>query len=95
MFVNENFNFSVAHSIYSYKTKEQSKIALSLKRVRAYNNTKDNPDEHLSKMAFVRDFISITTFAEMATSGYTFCNLFSYDPNRKYYAMRNKWHSSF
>ena len=94
MFVNENFNFSVAHSIYSYKTKEQSKIALSLKRVRAYNNTKDNPDEHLSKMAFVRDFISITTFAEMATSGYTFCNLFSYDPNRKYYTTRNKWHSS-
>ena len=94
MFVNENFNFSVAHSIYSYKTKEQSKIALSLKRVRAYNKTKDNPDEHLSKMAFVRDFISITTFAEMATSGYTFCNLFSYDPNRKYYTTRNKWHSS-
>ena len=93
MFHNANFNFSIAHSINCYKTKEQSKIALSLKGVRAYNSTKENPDEHLSKMAFVRDFISISTFAEMATSGYTFCNLFSYDPNRKY-RTTGKWRSS-
>lgn len=84
MIIDTNFIFEIGHSLDHYDSKEKAKLALSYKRIKEYNKGIENPDEQLSKMAFARESISVTRFAEMATSGYTFCNLFTYDPYRQY-----------
>jgi hypothetical protein len=94
MTIDTNFIFEIGHSLDHYDSKDKAKIALSYKRIKEYNKGIENPDEQLSKMAFVRESLSVTRFAEMATSGYTFCNLFSYDPNRQYRST-GRWHTKF
>jgi hypothetical protein len=94
MRIDTNFLFEIGHSLDHYDSKDKAKIALSYKRIKEYNKGIENPDEQLSKMAFVRESLSVTRFAEMATSGYTFCNLFSYDPNRQYRST-GRWHTKF
>ena len=94
MRIDTNFIFEIGHSLDHYDSKDKAKIALSYKRIKEYNKGIENPDEQLSKMAFVRESLSVTRFAEMATSGYTFCNLFSYDPNRQYRST-GRWHTKF
>jgi hypothetical protein len=94
MRIDTNFIFEIGHSLDHYDSKDKAKLALSYKRIKEYNKGIENPDEQLSKMAFVRESLSVTRFAEMATSGYTFCNLFSYDPNRQYRST-GRWHTKF
>lgn len=94
MKIDKQFIFQISHSLDHYDSKDKAKLALSYKRIKEYNKGIENPDEQLSKMAFVRESLSITRFAEMATSGYTFCNLFSYDPNRQYRST-SRWHTLF
>ena len=94
MKIDKDFIFQICHSLDCYESKQKTKLALSYKRIKEYNKGIENRDEQLSKMAFVRESLSITRFAEMATSGYTFCNLFSYDPNRQYRST-SRWHTLF
>lgn len=94
MIIDTNFIFEIGHSLDHYDSKDKAKLALSYKRIKEYNKGIENPDEQLSKMAFVRESLSVTRFAEMATSGYTFCNLFSYDPSRQYRST-GRWHTKF
>lgn len=84
MKIDKDFIFQISHSLDHYDSKEKAKLALSYKRIKEYNKGIEKPDEQLSKMAFARESISVTRFAEMATSGYTFCNLFTYDPYWQY-----------
>ena len=94
MKIDKDFIFEIGHSLDHYDSKDIAKITLSSKRIKEYNQGIEDPDEHLYKMAFNRESISVTRFAEMATSGYTFCNLFSYDSNRQYRST-GRWHTKF
>lgn len=38
-----------------------------------------------NKMAFTEMSVTVSEFLELATSGHAFCNLFDYDPNKKYW----------
>ena len=92
MFIDKEFYFSITHSLVGYPTKSLSKIALSYDKIQEYNQGMQNPNEHLSKMAFAREALSLTRFVELVSSGYTFCNLFAYNPNRKY-CTQGRWHN--
>ena len=85
MFINKTFVFEVMHSRFGYETKEQAKIALNQRGVKEYNKTVKDPKEKICKMAFDREKVSLTRFAFFATSGYTFCHLFRYDRESKYW----------
>ena len=89
---NKDFEFDITHSLVGYPTKEISKIALSNNKIQEYNQGIENPNEHLSKMAFIRESLSLTRFVELVSTGYTFCNLFAYDPNKKYYT-HGRWYN--
>ena len=94
MKIDKDFIFQTCHSLDRYESKEKAKLALSYKSIKEYNKGVKNSDEQLSKMSFVRQSISVSGFAEMATSGYTFCNLFLYDPNRQYRST-GRWRTLF
>ena len=79
-----SYLFETSISRVGYSSKEEAKRCLYGKAVQAYNKTVDDPSLKLHKMAFKRTSLTVEEFAEKATSGYTFCNLFSYDPARKY-----------
>ena len=87
MFINNkdyDFRFRINRSLHGYKSKEQTKIALSTSKIREYNKGIENPKEQIMKMSFIEEEISIDEFVQLATSGYSFCHLFKYDPSRKY-----------
>lgn len=94
MKINKHFIFQIGHSLDRYESKEKAKLALSTKSIKEYNKGIEDRDSHLSKMSFVRETVSVSRFAEMAKSGYTFCNLFSYDPNRQYRST-GRWRTLF
>ena len=94
MNIDKDFIFQICHSLDRYESKEKAKLALSTISIKEYNKGIEDPDAHLSKMSFVRKNVSVSRFAEMATSGYTFCNLFSYDPNRQYRST-GRWRTLF
>lgn len=94
MKINKHFIFQIGHSLDRYESKEKAKLALSTKSIKEYNKGIEDRDAHLSKMSFVRETVSVSRFAEMAKSGYTFCNLFSYDPNRQYRST-GRWRTLF
>lgn len=91
MTIQNDFCFSITHSRIGYPNKEEAKMALSGKKIYEHNKKAKDPSEKKCKMAFLRDIITINRFAEMATSGYSFCNLFAYDSNKMYWIKhRNK-----
>lgn len=72
----DNFYFNINVSREFYETKEEARACLSREGAQAVGK---------SKMAFKETFINITEFLRLATSGYSFCNLFTFDPNQLYW----------
>lgn len=71
-----NFKFTTNVSIDYYEKKTDASACLSKEGAKAVNK---------SKMAFKVQDVTVPEFLSLATNGYTFCNLFAYDPNQKYW----------
>lgn len=70
------FVFETNVSIDAYMTKMEATASLSRFGAKSLNR---------QKMAFKRRHVTVDEFLQLATNGYCFCNLFTYDPNRKYW----------
>lgn len=71
----EYFTFQTNVSVDFYQCKEDAKACLTQMGAKSINR---------NKMAFRRSSVTIPEFLSLATSGYAFCNLFKFDPNREY-----------
>ena len=85
MIVFENFTFRVTISKEHYESKQDALACLSEPGAMAINR---------EKMAWMEHVVSIDEFMQLATSGYCFCNLFKFDPTKKYWieSKEGKWH---
>lgn len=72
----ENFRFSVTVSKEGYECKQDAIASLSAPGAKAINR---------AKMAWHECEIDVSEFLKLAMSGYCFCNLFKYDPNKQYW----------
>ena len=72
----KNFSFSINVSAEAYETKEEAWKCLSRDGAKELGR---------EKMAFWGRHITVDDFLGYATSGHTFCALFDYDPNQKYW----------
>lgn len=72
----ENFRFSVTISKEGYECKQDAIASLSAPGAKAINR---------AKMAWHECEIDVSEFLKLAMSGYCFCNLFKYDPNKQYW----------
>lgn len=75
MFKLENFKFQTNVSCEGYQCKSDASACLSTPGAKAIGK---------ETMAFVRMRVNISEFLGYATSGHAFCNLFNYDPMKKY-----------
>jgi hypothetical protein len=81
---NKNFRFRISISNESYENKEVALACVSsLKQAKEYGRK--------GKMAFMEREVTIDEFLNYATNGYSFCNLFDFDENRKYWVKSSKW----
>ena len=71
-----NFSFETNVSLEGYTTKKEASLCLSKKGATLIGR---------NKMAFTQVSLTVDDFLLYATSGHAFCNLFDYDPNRKYW----------
>lgn len=76
MIVDNNFKFRVNISNDYYEKKTDASACLSRVGAKAIGK---------AKMAFRECDVTIEQFLWGAIHGYTFCNLFQFDPNKKYY----------
>lgn len=76
MIVNQNHIFRVNVSLEGYEKKTDATACLSREGSKAIGR---------NKMAFKEQSLTVAEFLAYATKGHTFCNLFSFDPNRKYW----------
>ena len=76
MIVDNNFKFRVNISNDYYEKKTDATACLSQTGAKAIGK---------AKMAFRECDVTIEQFLWGAIHGYTFCNLFQFDPNKKYY----------
>ena len=76
MEVKRNFVFSVNVSRDNYANKGEASACLSLAGAKAVGKV---------KMAFSETCLTVDQFLQRALSGHAFCNLFDYDPNKKYW----------
>lgn len=72
----KNFSFSINVSAEAYETKVEAWKCLSRDGAKELGR---------EKMAFWGRHITVDDFLGYATSGHTFCALFDYDPNQKYW----------
>ena len=72
----KGFKFRVSVSREGYENKETAKACLSREGAKSVGK---------SKMAFKEEEVTISEFLDYAISGYSFCNLFSFDANVKYW----------
>ena len=72
----QNFRFQTNVSIDTYQSKQEATACLSAVGAKAVGK---------SKMAFMEQSVSIAEFLGLATSGHAFCNLFDFDPDKKYW----------
>lgn len=81
----KNFRFQTNVSLDTYRTKKDAISCLSSKGAAAIGK---------NKMAFKQQSLSTDEFLTLATGGHTFCNLFMYDPTKKYWFQdkEGKWH---
>ena len=70
----DSFLFRTNVSLDSYQTKEEAFICIS--------SSKNAKAIGREKMAFRETNVRIQDFLKLATSGYCFCNLFNYDPQK-------------
>jgi hypothetical protein len=73
--IDSTYTFRTSISREGYNSKEQSRLCLSA----------ETCPEGKSKMAFKQHSVTISQFAEYATDGYSFCALFSYNPDKYYW----------
>lgn len=76
MYTDKNFVFSVNVSRDNYANKGEASACLSLAGAKAVGKV---------KMAFSETCLTVDQFLQQALSGHSFCNLFDYDPNQKYW----------
>ena len=76
MRIDSNFVFRVNVSNDSYTTKSEASACLSRAGAEAVGKV---------KMAFRETSLTVDQFLQQALSGHSFCNLFDYDPNQKYW----------
>lgn len=74
--IDQDFKFRVNISNDWYEKKTDATACLSLKGAKAIGK---------EKMAFREYDVTVDQFLEGATKGYTFCNLFAFDPNKEYW----------
>ena len=75
MVIYENFIFTTSVSIDYYTSKNEATACLSRIGAKALGK---------KKMAFVKRQVTVSEFLGLATTGHCFCNLFQYDPKKKY-----------
>ena len=76
MFRDENFSFLVNVTREAYETKKDAVACLSAPGSKAIER---------AKMAFHECQVNVGEFLGLATSGYAFCNLFDFDPEKMYW----------
>ena len=76
MFIDKDFQFRVNISNDYYVKKTDATACLSREGAKAIGK---------QKMAFREYDVTIEQFLRSALNGYTFCNLFEYDPNQLYW----------
>ena len=76
MEIKRDFVFRVNVSNDSYTTKSEASACLSLAGAKAVGKV---------KMAFRETSLTVDQFLQRALTGHSFCNLFDYDPNQKYW----------
>lgn len=76
MKTDSNFVFRVNVSNDSYTTKSEASACLSRAGAEAVGKV---------KMAFRETSLTVDQFLQQALTGHSFCNLFDYDPNQKYW----------
>ena len=76
MKVDPYYEFEINVSRESYKVKSDSKACLSKAGSEAIG---------MSKMSFQKLMVTPAEFLDMAINGHTFCNIFEYDPSKKYW----------
>lgn len=82
-----NFRFLTNVSQDYYERKTDATACLSREGAKAIGK---------QKMAFKEQNVSVTEFLGYATTGHSFCNLFEFDPNTKYWIKKgDKWQNSY
>ena len=76
MEVKRDFEFRVNVSRDNYANKGEASACLSLAGAKAVGKV---------KMAFREKSLTVDQFLQQALTGHSFCNLFDYDPNQKYW----------
>ena len=76
MKIDSNYVFRVNVSNDSYMTKSEASACLSRAGAEAVGKV---------KMAFRETSLTVDQFLQQALTGHSFCNLFDYDPNQKYW----------
>lgn len=76
-----NYKFNVSVSREGYPDKETAKMCLS---------SHTSKELGMVKMAFKQQEISVDEFLDYAINGYSFCNLFKFDENKKYWLKSGK-----
>ena len=72
----KDFKFQTNVSLDTYKDKGEATACLSREGAKAVGK---------HKMAFMEQSVTVTDFLNLATRGHAFCNLFGFDPNKKYW----------
>ena len=72
----EDFRFYTNVSIDTYQSKQEATACLSRAGAKAVGK---------EKMAFREQNVTVADFLNLATNGHTFCNLYDFDPNEKYW----------
>ena len=80
MRIDSDFVFRVNVSNDSYMTKSEASACLSRAGAEAVGKV---------KMAFRETSLTVDQFLQQALTGHSFCNLFDYDPNQKYWLETN------
>ena len=80
MYTDKNFVFSVNVSRDNYANKGEASACLSRAGAEAVGKV---------KMAFMEKSLTVDQFLQQALTGHAFCNLFDYDPNKKYWIETN------
>lgn len=83
MITNTNYAFRVNISLDGYAKKTDSTACLSKTGAKAIGK---------EKMAFIEQTITVEDFLNYASSGHSFANLFSFNPNEKYWLESNGKH---
>ena len=83
MIKDSNYAFRVNISLDGYAKKTDSTACLSRAGAKAIG---------MDKMAFTEQSITIDDFLYYASSGHAFANLFSFNPNEKYWLESNGKH---